>query len=922
MTAPLQASASDHHDAADHSSTPAARTKAHPVSQHRALDVTNVLGHIFDQLKSPADLLRASHVCRSWRDTIMVLDAARLWPAVYRKMHGLQYRDPPLVDGPTGWEEYRRLALTSAVRDTHDWYKLKQLGKRLATSGGKCKVSDEQEVELGKVHIVRKYAPIESVVAWCPHFLDVPNGSAVTVTDKCIVFEPRVTGQLRAQQTRSFLQVQPISLSAPATTPPAQAAILLSSGRAPVEQAANRGNVVAAHDSFFKAAGATATKWAFTRAATHVHLYPLSACDARICVAHPKRLRILDTSCCDDWLVVLYQAPPKWVADFARNPSVPWRGGDDPSHMATPCIMAVYDLRAVQLPQRHIEPDRCPLLDAAEVGIKAVRAVWVPYEHGLTHAVVDPDAHPVLASDPDPWATTVAAPHAARRQLLKVAIHEQSEYGRTCGGHRLVVVTFDVSTASLPALIAWQPYGIVPENPREPRGPERDESFATHGPCCCITSWRLFGRVLVGTPSDGYCCPRLQFARDDSGLDPGTTLVPEFAAILMHFTRKTFMAVSVLMREPLLRAFHYHAANYDEIVARHVAQICGTNPDLTAQYDLRPTEADFFCSHLASCSQPRAEQLATWSVLLRPAPLRIRATLPRMQQSWYQIADMHWTRRDRLVALSRPAPWAEQSFSSRGTHNAATAEGARIEVIDTAAMRVVARTDLPPTTSFRIRNTVENPPWRDLGTVVPPTPFAGSDDAEEEEEEEEEEEGPSRRVLMLPKHPDVAHHEALSDAWVLDPLRRAWRPEPWTGASRRRVHAPGTVLHIAPTAHGLVVVRSLGPMRGSIVELCTYSKSRAPHDVVKPPRIGPVPVSIADQLERTEGHEPWRRIMEREQSVIVRAPAAAAGSRRRRRTMARPAGSGVRKFPPLGPRVGLREMCVLLCEVGLDHEDE
>ncbi|KAJ3365085.1 hypothetical protein GGF32_000265 [Allomyces javanicus] len=917
MSAPArQAPANDHHDAcADHSNNHPAPTKSRAISRHRALDVSTVLGRIFDQLKNPADLLRASHVCRSWRHTIMVFDAARLWPTVYRKLHGLRYRDPPLVDGPASWDEYRRLALVSTIRDTHDWYKLKQFGKRLALSGGKCKVNDEQEVELGKVHIVRKYAPVESVVAWCPHFLDVPNGrhSIVTVTDKCIVFEPRLTGQLRAQQTRSFLQVQPISLAAPSTTPPAQAAILLSSGPAPVEQTTSHGNVAVAHDSFFKAAGATATKWTITRTLTHIHLYPLSTSDARIRVAHPKRLRILDASCCDNWLVVLYQAPLNWIVDFARNPDVPWRGGDDPDHMATPCILAVYDLRTVQLEQ-HIEPDRCPLLDAAEVGIKAVSAVWVPYEHGLKHAVVDPDAHPVPVSDPDPWETAAATPHAVRRQLLKVLIHEQGE-NRT-RGHRLVVVTFDVSTASPPALIAWQPYGIVPEHPRELRGPDLNESFATHGPCCSYTSWRLIGRVLVGTPLDGVCCPRLQFARDDSGLAPGTAMAPNLMAVLAQITRKAFLAVSVLMREPLLRSFHYRAANYDQIVARHVAQLCGTNPDLTAQYDLRPAEAEFVCSQLASPSQPSAKKLATWSVLLRPAPLRIRATLPRAQQPWNQIIDMHWTHRDRLVAVSRPALSAEMHFASYDTHDVATAYGARIEVIDTAAMRVVARTDLPPTTSFRIRNTVENPPWRDLGTVVPPTPFAGSD-----AEEEEEEEDAWRRVLMLPKYPDVAQNEALNDEWVLDPLRRAWRPEPWTGAARRRVHAPGTVLHVAPTAHGLVVVRSLGPMRGSIVELCTYSKSRAPHDVVKPPRIGPVPVSIVDQLERTEGHEPWRRAMEREQSVIVRAPVVAAGSQRRR-TMARSAGSGVRKFPPLGPRVGQRELCVLLCEVGLDHEDE
>ncbi|KAJ3358680.1 hypothetical protein GGF31_004995, partial [Allomyces arbusculus] len=395
------------------------------------------------------------------------------------------------------WRDCRRLALISETRDRVNWYKLKQLSKRLASAGVVKNVDDSCEVRLEDVQIARKYVPVEAVVTQCPHFLDVPDGGEpfVTVTDKCVVFEPRLTGQLRTQQTRS--------------------------GPENVETIED-GDVVPGVDPTFKSAGATSTKWAYTRSATCIRLYPLAAANACIRVAHPKRLMMLAVSCCDNWLVVLYRVPLDWPSHLARNLRVPWRDGDDPDVMTTPCIMAVYDLRAVSLP--HVDRDRCLLLDAVDAGVKPVTAIWVPYQHGLAHSVVDADAPPFPVAEPDPWATT-DSDVAPCRKLLKIVVNEQGD--DRIRGHRLVAVTFDVSTAVTPELVAYQPYGIVPEHPTELRGPEQDESFATHGPCCSYTSWNLFGRILVGTPLDPVCCPRLQFARDDSGLSADDVMAPD-----------------------------------------------------------------------------------------------------------------------------------------------------------------------------------------------------------------------------------------------------------------------------------------------------------------------------------------------------------------------------------------------------------
>ncbi|KNE70704.1 hypothetical protein AMAG_15459 [Allomyces macrogynus ATCC 38327] len=148
--------------------------------------------------------------------------------------------------------------------------------------------------------------------------------------------------------------------------------------------------------------------------------------------------------------------------------------------------------------------------------------------------------------------------------------------------------------------------------------------------------------------------------------------------------------------------------------------------------------------------------------------------------------------------------------------------GARIEVIDVTAMRIVAHTDLPPTIEFQIERWADNPAWRDNANHVP------WDKPPAREPFEDLIDGKWQNPLLLPVwKTDLDKDGPLTDDWVLDPLRSAWKST-WRGPTRRRVYAPGTVIHAEPTASGLAVVRSLGPMRGSVVELCTYSKTRAP----------------------------------------------------------------------------------------------
>ncbi|KAJ3364117.1 hypothetical protein GGF32_002497, partial [Allomyces javanicus] len=351
-----------------------------PVALHHdAVLLPDVLAHVFKYLTNAAHLLRASQVCRVWRETIMNTHAPLLWPAAYRRVQGLCYHVPPLEQtARMTWRDCRRLALISEMRDRINWYKLRQLGKRLASAGVVKNVDDSCEVRLEDVQIARKYVPVEAVVAQCPHLLDVPDGGEpfLAVTDKCVVFEPRLSGQLRSQQTRSFVQVQPLSSSSKHSRDrPHRDAFLLHSGPEHVETIEDD-EEVSDVDPFFKSAGATPTKWAFARSATSIRLYPLPSVNLSIRIAHPKRLMTLDVSCCDDWLVVLYRVPLEWPAHFARNLRVPWRDGDDPYVMTTPCIMAVYDLRSVSLPR--INPDLCLLLNAIEAGVKPVTAMWVP----------------------------------------------------------------------------------------------------------------------------------------------------------------------------------------------------------------------------------------------------------------------------------------------------------------------------------------------------------------------------------------------------------------------------------------------------------------------------------------------------------------------------------------------------------------
>ncbi|KAJ3351908.1 hypothetical protein GGF32_004032, partial [Allomyces javanicus] len=325
------------------------------------------------------------------------------------------------------------------------------------------------------------------------------------------------------------------------------------------------------------------------------------------------------------------------------------------------------------------------------------------------------------------------------------------------------------------------------------------------------TSWRLFGRVLVGMPLDPVCCPRLQFVRDDSGLAPDAAIAPDLKTVLTQITRRGFLAASVLMREPLLRAFHFNADDRATVVARYVAHICGMDHALVAQYDLLPLESAYIQAELTKSSCPSDATLAAWSLALRPAPLHPQ----------YRVSQMHWTRRDRLVVVSRPSPHAAPIAWYRdmryAEHDTYVRHGSRIEVVDTAAMRIVAHVDMPPTTEFKIHYWANNQGWRDHANSAPwekPPSW---------EPEATFIEGPWRNAFLLPVwQSDIDEDGSLTDEWVFDPLRNALNTK-WDSSDeiRRRIYLPGTVIHLEPTANGLAIVRSLGPMRGSVIELCT-----------------------------------------------------------------------------------------------------
>ncbi|KAJ3357358.1 hypothetical protein GGF32_001100 [Allomyces javanicus] len=785
------------------------------LSAHLAVCLTDILVLIFPYLTTePIALFRASHVCRAWRSIVMDSFAPVLWPAAYHQLPGLRCRDPPLENKPN-WQRYRWLALVAALRDQSDWAGIKVLADRLAETN----VPDEHLVRLEQVHAVRAYLPVGEVVARCSHFLGVcdhvgaiedegeePRDPLVVVTENCVVFEPRLTGHVDELQTRSVVQVQSFSSSTPASADsPPRDAFLIHNSPDPVEEIDDDGTLTTSRDPFFKSTGATASWWMWTQSATHVDLYPLPTAKLRIRIAHADRLRILGTSCCDDWLVVLYRVPLDWSKSFASDPDVPWRHEDNPDHMATTCILAVYDLRSAILPL--VELDRCLRLDATDVGIAQAAVVWVPYEHGLTHAVIDPDAtHPFAVTEPDPWAAEPSHPTQPRRELLKVVVNEQGD--DRIVGQRLVVITFDVTdpTAS-PTLVAWQPYGIIPNHTTYSEG--EPYTFAESGTCCSFRAWRLFGRILVGSTREGICCPPIQFARDDSGLAPETMVAPDLHAALTNITRAGFFAISVLLREPLLRAFHFND-DWEHVLERYLAHMCGHDPILAAQYDLRPAEIAFLRTHLSADSTDSTPDaidtaLAILSSLVRPTPLHALAHLPRLlrQGTWYRVASMHWTRQDRLVVVSRASP-VQTPFATSSTaeYTAMTWCGARVEVWDVAGMRLVERVELPRTTTFVVASSASNPAWGMVGqdvlrggpaATLASGPVQGLSDAA------------ARDLLLSQWRGEGGAGAPWDDAWVLDVLAQSMdaKEDADEDGPVRHVYTPGTVLHVAPTREGL-----------------------------------------------------------------------------------------------------------------------
>ncbi|KAJ3367379.1 hypothetical protein GGF31_007544 [Allomyces arbusculus] len=792
-------------------------------SAHLAVCLTDVLALIFPYLTDdPVALFRASHVCRTWRSIIMDSRAPILWSAIYHKQLGLQCHDPPLESKPT-WQRYRWLALVAAFRDDRDWGGLKEFADRLTEAN----VPDEHLIRLEQVHAVREYVPVGEVAARCPYWGVCDHTGAieeegeetreplVAVADNCVIFEPRLTGHLDERQTRSVLQVQPFLSSASDTGSLPQEPFLIYGSPDPVEDIDNDGALMTVRDPFFKSTGATASRWVCTQSATHVDLYQLPTANLCIHIAHADHFHVLGTSCCDDWLIVLYRVPLAWSTVFESDPDVPWRHEDNPGHIAMPCILAVYDLRGVMAP--HIESSQCLRLDASNVGITQAAAVWVPYEHGLTHSVVDPDAvHPFAVTDLDPWAVDPAHPTQPRRQLLKVVVNEQGD--DRIVGQRLVVITFDVTDPTAPVtLVAWQPYGIIPNHTTYSEGEPYD--FAESGTCCSFRMWRLFGRILVGSTREGTCCPPVQFARDDSGLAAETKVTPDLHAALTNVTRAGFFAVSVLLREPLLRAFHF-LDDWEHVLERYLAHMCGHDIALAAQYDLRPTELAYLRTFFPADTTDAA--LTALSSIVRPTALHALAHLPRLprQGTWYRVASMHWTRQDRLVIVSRASP-VQTPFATSSTagHTAMTWPGVRVEVWDVAGMRLVERVELPRTTEFVLGSGVPNPAWGMENETV----SGGSTAAVRAIDE-----AVAQDMLLLPRR---GEDWLWDDARVLDVLAQSMDARKEEGGDEdgpvRYVFSPGTVLYVTPTCTGLAVVRSLGPMRGAAVEIWRYGRPRA-----------------------------------------------------------------------------------------------
>ncbi|KNE61679.1 hypothetical protein AMAG_18669 [Allomyces macrogynus ATCC 38327] len=765
-----------------------------PRDPHPALIVPDIIALMFVFLNDTKDLFRAGHVCRIWQDTIMHSHASTLWPSLYRRVLGERYAHPPLESGVPSWRSMRRHLLTSAFRDRYDWAGLARLGSRIATAGRvKAWKNREIEVPLDHAHLTRQYVRFGTVIAHCPHLLGVGARSLVMVAETCVVFEPRVTGNAKRLLPRSFLQVQPFSTVAPLPPP-----FLLASGTESLEIVQNDG-VISTNfqDHHFFSAGASRTKWACTASALRVFLYPQHDPHARIEVVHPDRLQVEAVSCCDDWLVVTYQAPTAWLADLLRNGPV-----TDLQH--TPFLLVVYDLHGVRMPEA--KTDRCARVAATEVGVKST-AVWVPYGCHLRHAVLEDleDPFPIAVPATDPWSSPLPQTASYRRRLLKAMTSEKVDDG--VSGHRLVVVTFDVTGADQCDLVAWQPYGVLPENSAAPASGE-PAPYSSRGPCCSFKTWKMFGRILIGTPLDPMCCPRLQFARDDSGLDPDAAIPLDLKALLTNFAQHAFMAVARLIYDPLLHPL-LRGHHQPDILARHINRIMGQLDDASVNHDdPSPSNTIFiqdqFCA--ASLPVPTAATVAAWSHHVLPAPLRIRATLPSFSRGPdhpppMHVHSMHWTRRDRLVLVSRasvlPLAHVPHPYGA-----AVTTRGARIDVLDIAAMRIVATAALPPTTAYHIDAYTSNPAWY----------------GHEETARSVSKEGELRRALF------VRERGKLPDSWVIEPMLDAMRnaSRGTIESVRRVVNAPGTVVAVEVTSRGIVLVRSLGPAAGAVVEVCTF----------------------------------------------------------------------------------------------------
>ncbi|KNE61680.1 hypothetical protein AMAG_18670 [Allomyces macrogynus ATCC 38327] len=138
---------------------------------------------------------------------------------------------------------------------------------------------------------------------------------------------------------------------------------------------------------------------------------------------------------------------------------------------------------------------------------------------------------------------------------------------------------------------------------------------------------------------------------------------------------------------------------------------------------------------------------------------------------------MHWASRDRLVLVSHDTDYISLgAIVSRLFGTAVTTYGPQIEVLDVAAMEIIASVKLPPKTAYHIRSSTANPAWWGRGGVRGRARF----DAPRA----------SREIEFV----------------------------------RRVVHAPGTVIAVKSTSRGVILVRSLGPARGAVIEVCAYGR--------------------------------------------------------------------------------------------------